>query len=140
HLRKLLHAGLRVAVCDQVEDPALAKGLVKREVTRVVTPGTLTEDQLLDPRQSNHILAIHPGRGRVAKVGLAWADLSSGQLHAADVDGTKVEDQVGRLRPSECLHVEGDPAGLAGRVKAAQPEVLLSPRPDWTFDAESARA
>src|SRR5439155_25263445 len=101
---------------------------------------TLTEEQLLDPRQSNHLLAVHPGRGRVARVGLAWADLSTGQMHATDVDGARLDDQIGRLRPSECLHVEGDPAGLAARVKAVQPEVTLSPRPDWTFDAESARA
>src|SRR6266516_4063053 len=58
HLRTLLHAGHRVAICDQVEDPALAKGLVRREVTRVVTPGTLTDDGLLDPRQSNHLAAL----------------------------------------------------------------------------------
>ena len=60
YLPKLLHAGHRVAVCDQVEDPALAKGLVQREVTRVVTPGTLTEDSLLDPRQSNFLAALAP--------------------------------------------------------------------------------
>src|SRR3954454_3176129 len=60
HLRKLLRAGHRVAVCDQVEDPALARGLVRREVTRVVTPGTLTEDDLLDPRQANHLAALLP--------------------------------------------------------------------------------
>src|SRR5881227_3370316 len=112
YLRKLLHSGHRVAICDQVEDPALAKGLVKREVTRVVTPGTLTEDQLLDPRQSNHLLAVHPGGGRSPRVGLAWVDLSTGQLHAADVDGGRLDDHVSRLRPSECLHCDGDPAGL----------------------------
>src|SRR6202008_4006207 len=66
HLQKLLRGGHRVAICDQVEDPALAKGLVRREVTRVVTPGTLTEDDLLDPRQPNHLLAISPGQGRGA--------------------------------------------------------------------------
>ena len=60
YLRKLLHAGHRVAICDQVEDAALAKGLVRREVTRVVTPGTLTEDDLLDPRRSNHLVALAP--------------------------------------------------------------------------------
>src|SRR5262249_35728363 len=59
HLRKLLKAGHRVAVCDQVEDASQAKGrLVRREVTRVVTPGTLTDDGLLDPRQSNHLVAL----------------------------------------------------------------------------------
>src|SRR6516165_9244394 len=60
HLKKLLQAGHRVAVCDQVEDPAVAKGLVRREVTRVVTPGTVTEDDLLDPRAANHLVAIFP--------------------------------------------------------------------------------
>src|SRR5215831_13560008 len=60
YLRKLLQAGHRVAVCDQVEDPSQAKGLVRREVTRVVTPGTVTEDDLLDPRQANHLAAIFP--------------------------------------------------------------------------------
>src|SRR5437016_4382916 len=74
----------RVAVCDQVEDAALAKGLVRREVVRVVTPGTVTEDNLLDPRQSNHLAALwlcHPAE----TAGLAWLELSTGQFHAADM-------------------------------------------------------
>src|SRR5207253_2949184 len=82
HLRKLLKAGHRVAICDQVEDPALAKGLVRREVTRIVTPGTLTEDGLLDPRQANHLLAVAPAK---SGLGLAWVELSAGQFHAAEV-------------------------------------------------------
>ena len=76
HLRKLLQSGHRVAICDQVEDPALAKGLVRREVTRVVTPGTLIEDDLLDPKRANHLVAVHPPspyplpqpRGRVGEL------------------------------------------------------------------------
>src|SRR3954463_2288885 len=84
HLRKLLRAGHRVAVCDQVEDPAQAKGLVRREVTRVVTPGTLTEDDLLDPRQANHLVALAPTPGN-RPVGLAWVELSAGLFQAADV-------------------------------------------------------
>src|SRR5436190_20169807 len=99
-LRKLLHAGHRVAICDQVEDPALAKGLVRREVTRVVTPGTLTDDGLLDPRQSNHLVAVSP-RGPL--VGLAWVELSTGQFQAADVSWQRLADELGRLAPSECL-------------------------------------
>src|SRR5436309_3857711 len=94
YLQKLLHLGHRVAVCDQVEDPAVAKGLVKREVTRVVTPGTITEDDLLDPKQSNHLLAIFP-RGLV--VGLAWVELSTGAFHAADVSWKTLPDEIGRL-------------------------------------------
>src|SRR6202008_4806325 len=68
YLHKLLRAGHRVAICDQVEGPAQAKGLVRREVTRVVTPGTITEDNLLDPRQNNHLAALCPGRTHEAGV------------------------------------------------------------------------
>src|ERR1700676_2309708 len=95
HLRKLLLAGHRVAVCDQVEDPALAKGLVKREVTRVVTAGTVTEDDLLDPRGPNHIAAVvAAGRGQL---GLAWADLSAGTFWAADVPAERLADELARV-------------------------------------------
>ena len=82
YLRKLLHAGHRVAVCDQVEDAALAKGLVKREVTRVVTPGTVTEDELLDAGRPNHLVALVPAP---KCYGLAWVDATTGDFQAADV-------------------------------------------------------
>src|SRR6478672_3209806 len=66
YLPRMLQTGHRVAICDQVEDPATAKGLVRREVTRVLTPGTITEDSLLDPRQANYLAALAPfGTGDV---------------------------------------------------------------------------
>src|SRR5438876_4255915 len=83
YLQKLLRAGHRVAVCDQVEDPALAHGLVRREVTRVVSPGTITEDNLLDPRQSNHLLALLPVGAD--SFGVAWLELSTGLFQSADI-------------------------------------------------------
>src|SRR3954449_5303924 len=86
HLRKLLRSGHRVAVCDQMEDAAQAKGrLIRREVTRVVTPGTLTDDDLLDPKTANHLAALAPAGRRNAPVGLAWVELSTGHFQAADV-------------------------------------------------------
>src|SRR5262249_59305488 len=94
HARKLVQAGYSVAVCDQVEDPATAQGLVRREVVRVLTPGTVTDDDLLDPRRPNHLLAVRPEGERV---GLAWADLSTGTFHAADVPWARLADEVGRL-------------------------------------------
>src|SRR5581483_10645854 len=97
YLRKLLHSGHRVAICDQVEDPALAKGLVKREVTRVVTPGTLTEDDLLDPRQANHLAAIWVSG---PLLGVAWVELSTGQFEAADVPWLRLGDELTRLMPA----------------------------------------
>src|ERR1700726_4625236 len=107
YLHKLLRAGYRVAVCDQVEDPAQAKGLVRREVTRVVTPGTITEDDLLDPRQSNYLAAIWP-RPAHGDAGVAWLELSTGQFHAADVPAIRLTDELARVAPAECLCAEKD--------------------------------
>ncbi len=142
HLRKLLQAGHRVAICDQVEDPALAKGLVRREVTRVVTPGTLTEDELLDPRQSNYLAAIHIPSPRTAVrglhdyIGLAWVDLSTGHFQAADVSTSQIKDELGRLAPVECLIAESD----IRRLDFGQPSFTLTSRPDWNFDPPSAQS
>jgi DNA mismatch repair protein MutS len=142
YLRKLLQAGHRVAICDQVEDPALAKGLVRREVTRVVTPGTLTEDELLDPRQSNYLAAVHIPSSRTAVrrvqdlIGLAWVDLSTGHFQATDVSMSQLKDELGRLAPAECLVAESD----IGRFHFDEPSFTLTSRPDWNFDPPSAQS
>src|ERR1041385_764456 len=94
YLHKLLQQGFRVAVCDQVEDASQAKGLVKREVTRVVTPGTITEDDLLDPRANNHLVAM-------VSSALAWLDVSTGQFHAMDCTPDRLREELARLGPSE---------------------------------------
>src|SRR5205823_11392160 len=86
-----------------VQDPATARRLVKREVTRVVTPGTVTEDNLLDPRTSNHLAALFP-EGQT--VGLAWVELSTGAFWAADVPAHRLADELLRLAPAECLCAE----------------------------------
>src|SRR5437773_5776202 len=80
YLAKIVQAGLRAAVCEQVEDPKSAKGLVKRDVVRVVTPGTLTDDELLDPKTSNYLAAVVEVSG---KLGLAWVELSTGRFSLA---------------------------------------------------------
>jgi DNA mismatch repair protein MutS len=136
HLRKLLQSGHRVAICDQVEDPALAKGLVRREVTRVVTPGTLTEDDLLDPRKANHLAAVYPAG---ETVGLAWVELSTGEFLAADVAADRLADEFGRLTPAECLIAEGHENALGERVRQASAAMIVTTRPSWTFDPTSAR-
>lgn len=167
HLRKLLQAGHRVAICDQVEDPALAKGLVRREVTRVVTPGTLTEDEMLDPRRANHLVAVFarhyapaeklPGNAvgklhgtnasrspvdtlRRSDVGLSWLDLSTGAYHAADVSWLRLPDELGRLMPSEILCAAEVPSAFLEKLRETVPSAALTARPDWTFAPESARA
>ncbi len=135
HLHKLLHAGYRVAICDQVEDAALAKGLVKREVTRVVTPGTITEDDLLDPRQNNHLAALCPAG---QKIGVAWLEVSTGNFHAADIAGSRLADELARLAPAECLAAEKDANVIAAVLEKLPAPPALTQRPDWNFDAASA--
>jgi DNA mismatch repair protein MutS len=139
YLQKLLHAGFRVAVCDQVEDPALAKGLVRREVTRVITPGTVTEDDLLDPHASNHLVAIH-ATGVASPVGLAWLELTTGVFLAADVAADALHDELARLAPAECLSSERQSDALTGVLARLPNKPAVTTRPDWTFDPQTARA
>jgi len=125
YLGKLIAAGFRAAVCDQVEDPKEAKGLVRREITRIVTPGTVTDEALLDPRESNYLAAVCPGD----PAGLAWVELSTGRFVAAGVSPKGLADQVARIAPSECLvseEMEALPELLGERV-------MITRRPAWAF-------
>jgi DNA mismatch repair protein MutS len=141
YLGKLLQAGHRVAICEQMEDPRSVKGRpIRREVIRVVTPGTLTEDDLLDPQRPNHLLALVPPDGRMP-AGLAWVELSTGLFQAADVPPARLADEVLRLAPSECLIAEAmtaETSALLQRIRDALPQLTLTSRPDWTFDNRTA--
>jgi DNA mismatch repair protein MutS len=152
YLAKLIAGGFRAAVCEQMEDPKLAKGLVKREVTRVVSPGTLTDDALLDPRSSNYLAAValpaHKSNGD-DRAGLAWAELSTGRFLAASVPLARLADELARIGPAECLIAEeselddqtGVDAGVNRRRHAAIPRgTMLTCRPAWAFGLESAVA
>jgi len=131
YLGKLISAGFRVAVCDQVEDPKEAKGLVRREVTRVVTPGTVVDDALLDPRQSNYLAAVSPGD----PIGIAWVEISTGRFQAAGFPPSQLADQLARLGPAECLLAESaDP--LPARLDE---QMMVTRRPDWVFGLATAR-
>ena len=109
YLGKLIAAGYRAAVCEQVEDPKLAKGLVRREVTRVVTPGHAHRRCLAGPPGEQL-----PGRGRVGgqtprvEVGIAWADLSTGRFQAAGARTNSACRSPGCINPAECLVSEDD--------------------------------
>jgi DNA mismatch repair protein MutS len=131
YLGRLISAGFRVAVCEQVEDPKQAKGLVRREVTRVVTPGTVVDDALLDPRQSNYLAAISPGD----PIGIAWVEISTGRFQAAGFPPSQLVDQLARLAPAECLLAESaDP--LPARLDE---QMMVTRRPDWVFGLATAR-
>ncbi len=104
YLAKMIRAGHRVAICEQMEDPAEAKGVVDRDVVRVVTPGTLTDDALLEDKENNFLAATVVDGG---EAGLAWVDLSTGTFRCRDCAPGEVLDELARLRPRECLLPEG---------------------------------
>lgn len=132
YLGKLIRAGFRVAVCDQVENPATAKGLVRREVTRVVTPGTAIEDEILEPREPNYLTSIKLGKadraGRVP-VGLSWLDLSTGIFFATITSEPKLASEIGRIAPKELLVSENELSHLS----AVDPDIMRTTRPQWTY-------
>jgi DNA mismatch repair protein MutS len=132
YLAKLIAAGLRVAICDQVEDARQAKGLVRREVTRIVTAGTVTDDALLDPRASNYLAAVATA-GDTA--GLAWVELSTGRFFAACIPAARLADELARIHPAECVVSEETqlPAG------ALDPGQMLTRRAAWSFSLDTAR-
>ncbi|MGA2621791.1 MAG: DNA mismatch repair protein MutS [Thermoguttaceae bacterium] len=131
YLAKLIAAGFRAAVCEQVEDPKLAKGLVKRELTRIVTPGTLTDEALLDPHESNYLAAVAPGD----PVGVAWVELSTGRFVAAGFPAGQLADQLARIAPAECLLAE-EAAPLPARLVE---RMMVTRRPGWAFAPQTAR-
>ncbi len=129
YLGKLIQAGHRVAICDQVEDARQAKGLVRREVTRVITAGTLTDENLLDPRESNFLAAIAPVNHQI---GLAWVELSTGTFQVMDLNENDLSDELGRLNPAECLFPdEADPISIN--------DFTFTVRPSWSFTSEHAQ-
>ncbi|MBA3311967.1 MAG: DNA mismatch repair protein MutS [Planctomycetaceae bacterium] len=148
-LQKLIKAGLRVAICEQVEDPKTAKGMVRREVTQVVTPGTLTDDNLLDPRTSNYLASLHVEKSGSPRAGLAWIDVSTGRFVVADLAIDHVADEFARLSPSECLvaegvessgsRVEGQKGSLDAQLSTLNSSTLWTKRPAFSFGRDSAR-
>ena len=121
YLHRLIALGHRVAVCEQLEDPAEArkrgaKSVVRRDVVRLVTPGTLTEDTLLDARRNNYLLAIARARlssaGEEARFALAWIDISTGEFRIAECERGSLAAEIARLEPSEIIVSDalyGDP-------------------------------
>nr|WP_240490314.1 DNA mismatch repair protein MutS [Planctopirus hydrillae] len=134
YLQKMIRAGHRVAICEQVEDPKAAKGMVKREVTQIVTPGTLTDDSLLDPRETNLLAAILPGKSHS---GLAWLELSTGRFICATLPATQIHDELARLQPAEVLTPERSREDLTiARIRLGA--WAVTERPPWAYRPEEA--
>jgi DNA mismatch repair protein MutS len=135
YLNVLLRGGHRVAVCEQMEEAGPGKKLIRREVNRVVTPGTITEEELLDPARPNHLVAVT--RTGMGMFGVAWVDLSSGAFAAADLTAAQLVDELGRLNAVECLLPEEAIDDLVPALGLA-PLRAITHRPGWTFDPATA--
>ena len=130
YLSKLIKAGYRVAVCEQTEDPAKAEGLVKRDVVEVITPGTLVSGSALDERRT---LLLCSAFSRSGRAGLAFCDLSTGEIEATEMNADLMEVEIARRAPSEILLEEG-----GNEVSPAECEpTYLEP---WKFDYDTASA
>jgi DNA mismatch repair protein MutS len=139
YIAKLIRRGFKVAVCEQVEDPRLAKGIVKREVIRVVTPGTVLDSNLLDAKDNNYLGCLYPaGDG----YGLSFLDISTGDFILADVSGSgnlaELDTVLARFTPREIILPKGhQPApGLSELLR--QYTQAINTCDDWTFDRETA--
>ncbi len=127
YLARLVRQGESVAICEQIGDPGAARGPVDRQIVRIVTPGTLTDEALLEARRENLIAAVCRGR----TIGLAWLELSSGRFCVTELaDEGELAGEIGRLSPAEVLVEEGPSSTVARGIRA---------RPPWHFDLDAAR-
>jgi len=142
YLKKMLAAGYKVAVCEQVEDPKLAKGVVKRDVVRIVTPGTLTDEAMLVDRQENFLAAVWPGPKSAA---MAWVDISTGHFFTRAVPLDKLVDELTGLSPREVLAAQAGDELFAAEARKLVKQIAqatgasITERPAWYFDPSQAR-
>ncbi len=136
YINRLTRAGLKVAVCDQVEDPKLAKGIVKREIVRMVTPATNLEDDTAEAGQFNYIAAVCQNK---KSFGLSYLDLGTGEFRVGEFAGAhELEDELLRLSPKECvMPAKFDKALLRLFLKSHNP--VLNEYEDWIFDLAEAQ-
>jgi DNA mismatch repair protein MutS len=138
YLKKMLQAGYKVAVCEQIEDPKIAKGIVKRDVVRIVTPGTLTDDNLLNAKEDNFLCAINLGTNTMAAV--SWVDISTGHFFVRQVPEKNLLDELIRLSPAECLLPDRRGELFEAETKKLAKDIaqltgaVITQRPAWYFD------
>ena len=132
HLPKLVDAGLRVAICEQLEDPKATKSLLKRGVTEVVTPGVSLRDQTLSPKQANYLVAVHYGK---RQAGVSYADVSTGEFVLTEVSHFRLSNLLQSIEPSEILIDKS----IRDSVQDLRNQgYIVTPREDWVFDYDFA--
>ncbi|MFQ5926090.1 MAG: DNA mismatch repair protein MutS, partial [Terriglobia bacterium] len=139
YIAKLIRKGYKVAICDQVEDPKLAKKLVKREVVRVITPGTAVDTTVLEAKENNYLVACLAGHRNEA-VGLAYADLSTGEFRATEITGSKAIERLAEelqyLGPREVIRPQAADFTARCRHNGWQLSFVETPLDDWVFTTE----
>ena len=137
YIRRLIKAGHKVAICDQLQDPEEATGVVDRGVTRIITPGTITEDTLLEDKSNNYLIAVLEAN---TMMGLSWIDLSTGRFQVEDIRKEILFDEFARLNPSEVLLPEEtvrNNTSFMERIRA-ECDGIVTARPDWEFSKDTA--
>ncbi len=142
YLKKMLQAGYKVAICEQVEDPKTAKGVVKRDVVRVVTPGTLTDDMLLREKEDNFLCAVELNPQSAT---ISWVDISTGHFFAQQIPENQLLDEILRLQPAECILPERRGELFEANIKKLTKDITqltnitVTQRPGWYFDPFQAK-
>ncbi|MBN1758514.1 MAG: DNA mismatch repair protein MutS [Chitinispirillaceae bacterium] len=138
YANRLVKAGHKIAICEQVEDPKQAKGIVKRDVIEVISAGTATEDNFIEERSNNYIVAVH----RIGKVaGIAIADLSTGFFQVEEVPSGEIEREIVRIDPSEILLADEDDNPVSAILDAVATGMMVTTFFDaWKFAADHAAA
>ncbi|OGL51519.1 MAG: DNA mismatch repair protein MutS [Candidatus Schekmanbacteria bacterium RIFCSPLOWO2_12_FULL_38_15] len=141
YLHKLINQGFKVAICDQVEDPKKTKKIVKREVVRVVTPGTVIDTALLNPKTNSFILSLATS---MEKIGIAVIDVTTGEFMVEEIERTnslsRLEAEISRFSPKEILLRKNTEEAFTEKLKTMfSPQLFLTFYDDWTFDYGNAR-
>jgi DNA mismatch repair protein MutS len=139
YLPKLVKAGYRVAVCDQLEDPALAQGIVKRGVVEVITPGVAIGDKILEARENNYVMAIYAYFKRNFNYyGIAFADVSTGEFQTCEVPINKFADIIEIISPKEIIISKSQKTILNPQIEALNIHPFITKLEDWFFEEKFA--
>jgi DNA mismatch repair protein MutS len=140
YLPKLVRAGYRVAVCEQLEDPKKAKGLVKRDVVEVVTPGVTLYDKILDHKLNNYICSVYlKQKGLLYNVGLSFADISTGEYSVSEFPLNKLSDVLESVHPAEIIISKSQKNEINSYLDKLSFKIAVTKFEPWIFDYEFAR-
>jgi DNA mismatch repair protein MutS len=136
YLPKLVRAGYRVAICEQIENPKFAKGIVKRDVIEVVTPGVAFSERLLDHKKNNYLMALYL---KEENSGISFCDISTGEFYSFEVPLTHVQQQIESIAPAEILVQKKDKDSISTLVSKINPSLRVTKVDDWVFNYEYGR-